>query len=133
MEHFRTFDYKCFVLNNGKDHLGKFDFKSDKGIFLGYDSNSASYRIFNKKTLTVETSVHVTFDESNLPKAEKGSVSDVDKLTTELEHLDLLKDDEAIPEPTTEEQDASEAAEELPKEQRWTKHHPASNIIENPD
>ena len=69
-----------------------------------------------KKTLTVETSIHVTFDEYNLPKVENGSASDVNRLTTELEDLDVLKDDEAIPEPISVEQDASEAAEELPKE-----------------
>ena len=68
------------------------------------------------KGLTVEIFVYVTFDESNLPKADNDSASDVDRLTTELEDLDLLKDDEAIPEPTIVEQDAPEAAEELPKE-----------------
>ena len=99
VEYFRAFSCRCFVLNNGKDHLGKFDSKADEGIFLGYNSNSASYRIFNKRTLIVESSVHVTFDESNLPKAENGSASDVDRLTTYLEDLDLLKDDEATPEP----------------------------------
>ena len=39
VEHFRAFSCKCFVLNNDKDHLGKFDSKADEGIFLGYDSN----------------------------------------------------------------------------------------------
>ena len=66
---------------------------------MGYDSNSASYRIFNKRTLIVETFVHVTFDESNLPKVENGSASDVDRITTDLEDLDLLKDDVVVPEP----------------------------------
>ena len=98
MEYFRAFGCRCFVLNNGKDHLGKFDSKADEGIFLGYNSNSVSYRVFNKKILIVESSVHVTFDESNLPKAENGNASDVDRLTTDLEDLDLLKDDDATPE-----------------------------------
>ena len=133
VEYFRAFGCRCFILNNGKDHLGKFDFKADDGIFLGYNSNSASYRVFNKRTLIVESSVHVTFDESNLPKVENGSASDVDRITTDLEDLDLLKDDVVVPEPITVDQDASEADEGLPKERRWTKHHPTSNIIENPD
>ena len=47
------------------------------------------------------------------------------------EDLDLLKDDEAIPELITVEQDATEVAKELPKERRSTKHHPTSNIIKN--
>ena len=66
--------------------------------------------MFNKRTLTVEISVHVTFDESNLSKIEKDSAFDVDRLSIELEDLDLLKDDEAIPKPTTVEQDAPETA-----------------------
>ena len=119
--------------NNGKDHLGKFDSKADEGILLRYNSNSASYRVFNKRTLIVESSFHVTFDESNLSKAENGSASDVDRITTDLEDLDLLKDDEAAPKPIIVDQDALEAAEELPKERRWTKHHPTSNIIRNLD
>ena len=98
VEYFRAFGCRYFVLNNGKDHLGKFDSKADEGIFLGYNSNSASYRVFNKRTLIVESSVHVTFDESNLPKAEIDSASDVDMITTDLEDLDLLKDDVAAPE-----------------------------------
>jgi len=34
--HLKVFGCKCYILNNGKDSLGKFDAKSDKGIFLGY-------------------------------------------------------------------------------------------------
>ena len=64
VEYFRAFSCRCFILNNGKDHFGKFDSKADEGIFLGYNSNSASYRIFNRKSLSVEESTHVIFDES---------------------------------------------------------------------
>ena len=32
--HLRAFGYKCFILNNDKDNLGKFDAKADEGIFL---------------------------------------------------------------------------------------------------
>ena len=133
VEYFRAFGCRCFVLNNGKDHLTKFDFKADESIFLGYNLNSASYRIFNKRTLIVESSLHVTFDESNLSKAQNGSASVVDRLTIDLEDLDLLKDDDATPEPVIVDQDAPEADEGLPKERRWTKHHPASNIIKDLD
>ena len=47
--------------------------------------------------------------------------------------MDLLKDDVDVPEPVVVDQGVPEADEELPKERRWTKHHPVSNIIENPD
>ena len=36
MNHLKVFGCKCYGLNNGKESLGKFDAKSDKGIFLGY-------------------------------------------------------------------------------------------------
>ena len=53
-------------MNNEKDNLGKFDAKSDEAIFLGYFTNSKAYRVFNKRTLTVEESIHVTFNEDIL-------------------------------------------------------------------
>ncbi|GAV56532.1 hypothetical protein CFOL_v3_00074 [Cephalotus follicularis] len=70
ISYFHTFGCKCFIHNNGKEHLGKFDSKVDEGIFLGYSSTSRAYRCFNKRTLLVEESMHVIFDESNpkLPK-----------------------------------------------------------------
>ena len=40
--HLKAFGCKYFILNNDKDHLEKLDSKADEGIFLGYDSNSAS-------------------------------------------------------------------------------------------
>ena len=36
ISHLHVFGCKFFVLNNGKENLGKFDAKSDEGIFLGY-------------------------------------------------------------------------------------------------
>ncbi|XP_042973126.1 uncharacterized protein LOC122304931, partial [Carya illinoinensis] len=60
--YFHVFGCKCFILND-RNNLGKFDAKSDEGIFLGYSTNSKAYRVFNKKTLTVQESMHVVFDE----------------------------------------------------------------------
>ncbi|CAL9098073.1 unnamed protein product [Musa textilis] len=53
---------KCFILNE-KDALGKFDAKSDEGIFLGDSSMSKAFYIFNKRTLVIEVSIHVVFNE----------------------------------------------------------------------
>jgi len=60
-----VFGCKCYVHNNEKDALGKFDPRSDEAIFLGYFSHSKAYKVFNKRTLSVEESVHVLFDETN--------------------------------------------------------------------
>jgi len=36
LSHLKVFGCKCFILNNGKESLGKFDAKADEGVFLGY-------------------------------------------------------------------------------------------------
>jgi len=64
LSYLRVFGSKCFILNSGKDKLGKFDAKAGEGIFLGYSSTSKSYRVYNKRTLVVEEFVHVAFDET---------------------------------------------------------------------
>ncbi|CAN0918339.1 Retrovirus-related Pol polyprotein from transposon TNT 1-94, partial [Linum grandiflorum] len=50
ISYFQPFGSRCFILNT-KDHLGKFEAKSDEGIFLGYSTHSKAYRVFNKKSL----------------------------------------------------------------------------------
>ena len=64
LNYLRAFGCRCFVLNNGKDDLGKFDPRSDEGVFVGYSSSSKAYRIFNKRTQCIEESIHVVFDEN---------------------------------------------------------------------
>ena len=63
--HLKVFGCKCYILNNGKENLDKFDEKTDNGIFLGYSLTSHAYRVYNKRLMTVEDSIHVVFDESN--------------------------------------------------------------------
>ena len=63
--HLRVFGCKYYVHNNGKEPLGKFDSRSDEAIFLRYSSHSKACKVFNKRTLCVEESVHVLFDETN--------------------------------------------------------------------
>lgn len=53
-----------FYFNYGKDNLGKFDAKSDEGLFLGYLFLSKAYRVENYRISSVEEYVHVDFDES---------------------------------------------------------------------
>jgi len=63
--HLRVFGCKCYMHNNEKDALRKFDPRSNEEIFFGYTSHSKAYKVFNKRTLCVEESVHVFFDETN--------------------------------------------------------------------
>jgi len=40
LSHLKVFGCKFFILNNGKESLGKFDAKVDEGVFLGYATQS---------------------------------------------------------------------------------------------
>ena len=64
LSHLHVFGCKVFIHNNGKSALEKFDPKSDEGIFVGYSSVEKSYKVFNKRTLVIEETIHVVFDES---------------------------------------------------------------------
>ena len=44
--------------------MGKFDSRSDKGIFLGYSFTSKAYRVYNKRTMKVMETVNVVINES---------------------------------------------------------------------
>ena len=76
LSHLHVFGCKCYVHNNGKNILRKFDAKSDEGIFLGYSMVGHAYRVFNRRMLLVQEFVHVSFDESfpSRPK-EDGSLN----------------------------------------------------------
>ena len=55
----KSLDANDFILNK-KNNLGKFNPKSDVGDFVGYSNTSKAYRVYNKRTLAVEESMHIT-------------------------------------------------------------------------
>ncbi|RDY10144.1 hypothetical protein CR513_05387, partial [Mucuna pruriens] len=63
ISYFHPFGCECFILNT-KDNLGIFDPKLDEGTFLRYFDVSKAYRVYNSRTLTVEESIHVRFNDS---------------------------------------------------------------------
>jgi len=62
--YFHVFGCPVYILNDSSQ-LGKFDAKADEGYFLGYSVIKKAFRFYNKRTLKVDESIHVTFDESN--------------------------------------------------------------------
>ncbi|RDY03502.1 hypothetical protein CR513_12906, partial [Mucuna pruriens] len=67
ISYFYPFICDCFILNN-KDNLGKFDPKSNKGIFIGYPTTSKAYKVYNSRTLKDEESINVKFNNSKPDK-----------------------------------------------------------------
>ncbi|XP_022877017.1 uncharacterized protein LOC111395263 [Olea europaea var. sylvestris] len=54
---------KCYILRD-RENLGKFDSKSDDGVFLGYSKNGRAYRVYNLRTQSVLKSVIVVIDDA---------------------------------------------------------------------
>jgi transposase InsO family protein len=70
VSYFRVFGSKCFILVK-RGRKSKFAPKAVEGFFLGYDSNTRSYRVFNKSTELVEVSCDIVFDETNGSQVEQ--------------------------------------------------------------
>lgn len=63
ISYFHVFESKCFIHNNGKGRLKAFDAKSNKEVFLEYSGVSKVLRVFNKRTLVVEETSYIVFEE----------------------------------------------------------------------
>ena len=97
ISYFHVFGCKCFIHNNEKKNLKKFDARSDEGIFLGYCISSKAYKVFNKNSLIIEESMHVVFDKS-IAKPKDIDEND-DKVETpykDIQQLEQRKDVESL-------------------------------------
>ena len=78
--------------NNGKDHLDKFDAKVDEALFIGYSSTSKAHRVYNKRTLRIEESIHVIFDESLSSVVRKNNLDEQDESWMKLVDGDIQQE-----------------------------------------
>ena len=94
------FGSKCYILND-QENLGKFDAKSDEGIFLGYSTTSRAYRVFNKRTKTIMESINVKIDNA---KAKVEMVDDGERPSTKEPIVEVEAPDIEVEGPTPEEE-----------------------------
>jgi len=71
-------------LNNCKDDLGKFDAKVDEVIFLGCSSHSHAY---NKRTMLIQETLHIDFDETNQRMQEEPKLATSDEQISGFQRL----------------------------------------------
>ena len=71
VKYFIIFGSTYFILKD-RENVGKFDSRSNEGIFLGYSSTNKAYRIYNKRTMKVLETVNVVIDKSSDFDSEKG-------------------------------------------------------------
>nr|GFA60708.1 retrovirus-related Pol polyprotein from transposon TNT 1-94 [Tanacetum cinerariifolium] len=88
----RPFGCNVSILNT-LDQLGKFDEKSDEGIFVGYSTTSKAFRVYNIRTRKVEENLHITFLE-NKPMITGGGpewLSDIDALSKSINYTPVFR------------------------------------------
>ena len=61
VSYLKVFGSKCYILKESRK--GKFDVKSDEGIFLRYSYKSKAYKFLNLSTHKIIESAHVRIDE----------------------------------------------------------------------
>lgn len=126
LSYFHVFGCRCFILND-KDYLGKFDSKSDEGMFLGYSESSMAYRIFNKRSCAVVESVNVVFDD--LTVSNKGNRKSDSDSETETPGSEAEKADSEIEETKDNESEPEISHSDLHGTLTVHKNHSASDII----
>ena len=85
VKYFRIFGSTYFILKD-RENVGKFDSRSDEGIFLHYYSTSKAYRVYNKRTMKLMEIVNVVIDESS----DSGSKKGIEKFPKEILPPDLV-------------------------------------------
>jgi hypothetical protein len=78
VSYFSVSGSKCYILVSWGRH-SKFAPKVIEGVLLGYDSNTKSYRVFNKSSGLVEVTSDVVFDETNGSPRKQVDLNDIDE------------------------------------------------------
>jgi len=102
--------------------------KTDNGIFIGYSSTNHAYKVYNKRLVTVEESVHVVFDEIN--HTDQGSTknyAEEDEQNIIMQKLESFPDKQLID--YVKQPVEILQQEELPKEWRIPRDLSVENII----
>ena len=115
-------------------NLSKFKSKSDKDSFLSYSTTSKAYKVYNKRTMVVEKSMNVVFNESNdfsLSKPIERKEEDEVSLSLSKEDEESQEQREELPHETNatneaQENPTNETHSKLPREWR----HSASYLME---
>jgi hypothetical protein len=70
VKHFRVFGSKCYIKRED-GRMGKFDFRVEKRILVGYSSTRKAYKCYNLRLNKVVESINVTIDETGRPESKE--------------------------------------------------------------
>lgn len=127
--YFKVFRSKCYI-KRMEENLGKFDDRTDEGIFLGYSMKSKAYECYNKRLKKIVKSADIKIDEPRVPPKDNDE-----------NFLEYIKANEIEKQPETQpkiDSDKSHSDSKIEKDQKhkiskWKKNHPTDQIIRDPN
>ncbi|KAL9261054.1 Retrovirus-related Pol polyprotein from transposon TNT 1-94-like protein [Drosera capensis] len=135
VKYFHAFGCICYIHNNNKNYIQKFDPKVDEATFLGYSTNSKEFRIYNRNTQIIEEAVHVSFDEKEIFPRDTNVFDEecaYNEQTAE-EIIDTVDKEESSAHDSTaveaEEQSQQQLKSHEQDKRRWIKAHTQDDII----
>ena len=76
VKYFRAFGSKCYIKRDD-DNLGKFESRTDEGIFLGFSSTKKEYRCYNLRSHKIIENANASIDDTKPRRIQiQGSVDD---------------------------------------------------------
>ena len=109
VKYFKVFGIKCYI-KRIDENLGKFDARSDEGIFLGYASTKKAYKCYNLRLHKIVESVDVKVDDLKTKK--------IKHQETMLDNED--EDDEELVATQAEEEENKEEKEDIQEDEMDT-------------
>ena len=133
VKYFRVFGSKCYIKRDDND-LGKFDSRTDEGIFLGYSSSKKAYRCYNLKLQKIIESASVIVDDTKPRKIKiqedenDEAIDDKEEDSQEEEDLQDEKEEEDEESQENEKEDSPRADTKTPSRQ-VQRDHPENQVI----
>ena len=93
VKYFRAFGSKCYIKTN-EDDIGKFDSRTDEGIFLGYSSTKRAYRCYNKRLHKIIESADVRVDDMKSRRIKIQKVDEGEKEVLQNDESDHEEEEE---------------------------------------
>jgi hypothetical protein len=87
VKHFKVFGRKCYIKRED-GRMGKFDYRVEKGVLVGYSSTRKEYKCYNLRLNKVVEIINVTIDETcghELKEEENESMEQLYEEEAELE------------------------------------------------
>ncbi|KAL8132390.1 hypothetical protein AgCh_008039 [Apium graveolens] len=129
----QSHQHKYYILWNQTNQHGKFDAKTDEGIFVGYAVGKA-YRVYNLRTNIFMESLHIVFDDKKIEGLQDGDFHE----SLKFDNVEMVSDDSDDERGVSHNQnsvthqdnnEASSSRANLPQQRKRTKDHPFELII----